>query len=99
MILTLLPIMATSFLDSAEDNDALINIISGKYAMASCSKRRTKIIKNLAPTYWRRFSGTQDREYLFKETHLLYMRVLPKADCTNRIKVKFKVPLSEYISG
>ena len=51
MILTLLPVMATSFLDSAEDNNALINIISGKYAMASCSKRRTKIIKNLAPTY------------------------------------------------
>ena len=39
--------MATSFLDSAEDNAALINIISGKYAMASCSKRRAKIIKKL----------------------------------------------------
>ena len=50
MILTLLPIMATSFLDSAEDNAALINIISGKYAMASCSNRRAKMIKNLAPT-------------------------------------------------
>ena len=50
MILTLLPIMATSFLDSAEDNDALINIISGKYAMASCSKRRAKIIKNCPST-------------------------------------------------
>ena len=70
MILTLLPIMATSFLDSAEDNAALINIISGKYAMASCSKRRGKIIKNLAPTYRRRFSGTQGREYLLKATHL-----------------------------
>ena len=47
--------MATSFLDSAEDNAALINIISGKYAMASySSKRRAKIIKNLAPTWWRR---------------------------------------------
>ena len=71
MILTLLPIMATSFLDSAEDNAALINIISGKYPMASCSsKRRAKIIKNLAPTYWRRLSGTQDGEYLFKATYL-----------------------------
>ena len=68
MILTLLPIMATSFLDSAEDNAALINIISGKYAMASCSNRRAKIIKNL--TYWRRLNETQDREYLFKATHL-----------------------------
>ena len=45
MILTLLLIMATSFLDSAEDNDALINIIRGKYAMASCSKRRGKLLK------------------------------------------------------
>ena len=62
--------MATSFLDSAEDNAALINIISGKYAMASCSKRRGKIIKNLAPTYRRRFSGTQGREYLLKAAHL-----------------------------
>ena len=25
------------------------------------------------------------------------MQVLPKADGTNRIKAKFKVPLSEYI--
>ena len=51
--------MATSFLDSAEDNAALINIISGKYAMASySSKRRAKIIKNLASTWWRRFSET-----------------------------------------
>ena len=71
MILTLLPIMATSFLDSAEDNAALINIISGKYAMASCSNRRAKIIKNLAPTWWWGFSETQDRQYLFKATHLL----------------------------
>ena len=64
--------MATSFLDSAEDNAALINIISGKYAMASySSKSRAKIIKNLAPTWWRRFSETQDRQYLFKATHLL----------------------------
>ena len=64
--------MATSFLDSAEDNAALINIISGKYAMASySSKRRAKIIKNLAPAWWRRFSETQDRQYLFKATHLL----------------------------
>ena len=64
--------MATSFLDSAEDNAALINIISGKYAMASySSKRRAKIIKNLAPTWWRRFSETQDGQYLFKANHLL----------------------------
>ena len=64
--------MATSFLDSAEDNAALINIISGKYAMASCSsKRRAKIIKNLAPTWWRPFSETQDGQYLFKANHLL----------------------------
>ena len=71
MILTLLPIMATSFLDSAEDNAALMNIISGKYAMASCSNRRAKMIKNLAPTWWRGFSERQDHQYLFKATHLL----------------------------
>ena len=67
MILTLLPIMATSFWDSAEDNAALINIISGKYAMASCSKRRGKIITNLAPTYWRRFSGTHKTVNIFSK--------------------------------
>ena len=39
--------MATSFLDNAEENAALINIISGKYAMASCSNRRAKTIKKL----------------------------------------------------